>query len=99
MDLWIILTPILKTFFYIARLLALGTVSFVRHFHQFQTAENAEFCKVLSIKACKFGIAISAGLVFSVAGNLGGEIWSLFDPTIFSIAIASRGGNAACLAL
>jgi len=99
MDLWIILTPILKTFFYIVSFLALGTVSFVRHFHQFQTAENAEFCKGLSIKACKFGIAISAGLVFSVAGNLGGEIWSLFDPTIFSIAIASRGGNAACLAL
>ena len=98
MDLWIILTPVLKTLFYVTSLLALGTVIFVRHFQHFQTVENTSFCRDLTIKACKYGMVISAGLLFSVAGNLGGEVWSILDPTIFSIAIYSKGGNAAGLA-
>ncbi len=98
MDLWIILTPILKTLFYVASLLALGTVIFVRHFQHFQTVENTSFCRDLTIKACKHGMVFSAGLLFSVAGNLGGEVWSILDPTIFSIAVYSKGGNAAGLA-
>ena len=98
MDLWIIFTPILKTLFYVASLLALGTVIFVRHFQHFQTVENTSFCRDLTIRACKYGMVISAGLLFSVAGNLGGEVWSILDPTIFSIAIYSKGGNAAGLA-
>ena len=98
MDLWIIFTPILKTLFYVASLLALGTVIFVRHFRHFQTIENTSFCRDLTIRACKYGMVISAGLLFSVAGNLGGEVWSILDPTIFSIAIYSKGGHAAGLA-
>ena len=98
MDLWIIFTPILKTLFYVASLLALGTVIFVKHFQHFQTVENTSFCRDLTIRACKYGMVISAGLLFSVAGNLGGEVWSILDPTIFSIAIYSKGGNAAGLA-
>ena len=98
MDLWIIFTPILKTLFYGASLLALGTVIFVKHFQHFQTVENTSFCRDLTIRACKYGMVISAGLLFSVAGNLGGEVWSILDPTIFSIAIYSKGGNAAGLA-
>ena len=98
MDIWIILTPILKTLFYLASLLALGTVIFERHFQHFQTVENTSFCTELTIRACKYGMVISAGLLFSLAGNLGGEVWSILDPTIFSIAIYSKGGNAAGLA-
>ena len=98
MDLWIILTPVIKTLFYVTSLLALGTVIFVRHFQHFQTVENTTFCRDLTIRACKYGMVISAGLLFSVAGNLGGEVWSILDPTIFSIAIYSKGGNAAGLA-
>jgi putative copper resistance protein D len=98
MDPWIIFTPILKTLFYVASLLALGTVIFVKHFQHFQTVENTSFCRDLKIRACKYGMVISAGLLFSVAGNLGGEVWSILDPTIFRIAIYSKGGNAAGLA-
>ncbi len=98
MDLWIILTPVIKTLFYVTSLLALGTVIFVRHFQHFQTVENTTFCRDLTIRACKYGMVISAGLLFSVAGNLGGEVWSILDPTIFKIAIYSKGGNAAGLA-
>ena len=98
MDIWIILTPVLKTLFYVTSLLALGTVIFVRHFQHFQTVENTSFCRDLTIRVCKYGMVISAGLLFSVAGNLGGEVWSILDPTIFSIAIYSKGGNAAGLA-
>tara|TARA_X000000950_G_scaffold70283_1_gene87123 strand:+ start:1722 stop:2591 length:870 start_codon:yes stop_codon:yes gene_type:complete len=98
MDIWIIITPVLKTIFYVASLLALGTVFFARHFQQFQTAENVAFCSRLTVRVSKYGMVISAGLLFSVAGNLGGEFWSIVDPTIFSIAISSKGGNAACLA-
>ena len=98
MDLWIILTPVLKTLFYVTSLLALGTVIFVRHFQHFQTVENTSFCRDLTIRVCKYGMVISAGLLFSLAGNLGGEVWSILDPTIFSIAIYSKGGNAAGLA-
>ena len=98
MDLWIIFTPILKTFFFVASVLALGPVILVRHFKQFQTVENTSFCRDLTIRACQYGMVISAGLLFSVAGNLGGEVWSILDPTIFSIAIYSKGGHAAGLA-
>ena len=95
MDLWIILTPVLKTLFYVTSLLALGTVIFERHFQHFQTVENTSFCRDLTIRVCKYGMVISAGLLVSVAGNLGGEVWSILDPTIFSIAIYSKGGHAA----
>ena len=98
MDLWIILTPVLKTLFYVTSLVALGTVIFERHFQHFQTVENTSFCRDLTIRACKYGMVISAGLLVSVAGNLGGEVWSILDPTIFSIAIYSKGGHAAGLA-
>ena len=98
MDLWIILTPVLKTLFYVTSLLALGTVIFERHFQHFQTVDNTSFCRDLTIRACKYGTVISAGLLVSVAGNLGGEVWSILDPTIFSIAIYSKGGHAAGLA-
>ena len=98
MDLWIILTPVLKTLFYVTSLLALGTVIFERHFQHFQTVDNTSFCRDLTIRGCKYGMVISAGLLVSVAGNLGGEVWSILDPTIFSIAIYSKGGHAAGLA-
>ena len=97
MDVWILFTPVLKIFLYAASLIAAGTMLFTKHFDQFQSAENVAYCNTLTLKASGYGMVFSIGALFSVAGNLGGELWSILDPTMRSIAVSSKAGTSAFL--
>ena len=99
MDVWIVFTPILKVLLYLAGLAVVGTKLFDLHFSKFQTIENMEYCNFLSKKSCLYGLIISVGMIFSIAGNLGGEFLSILDPIILELALTSKAGYAAIFAL
>ena len=99
MDVWIVFTPILKVLLYLAGLAVVGTKLFDFHFSKFQTIDNVEYCNFLSKKSCLFGLIISVGMIFSIAGNLGGEFLSILDPIILELALTSKAGYAAIFAL
>ena len=87
MDVWIVLTPILKVLLYLAGLAVVGTKLFDLHFSRYQTIDNMEYCNFLSQKSCLYGLIISVGMIFSIAGNLGGEFLSILDPIILELAL------------
>ncbi len=99
MDVWIVFTPILKVLLYLAGLAVVGTKLFDLHFSKFQTIDNMEYCNFLSKKSCLYGLIISVGMIFSIAGNLGGELLSILDPIILELALTSKAGYAAIFAL
>ena len=99
MDVWIVFTPILKVLLYLAGLAVVGTKLFDFHFSKFQTIDNVEYCNFLSKKSCLYGLIISVGMIFSIAGNLGGEFLSILDPIILELALTSKAGYAAIFAL
>ena len=99
MDVWIVLTPILKVLLYLAGLAVVGTKLFDLHFSKFQTIDNMEYCNFLSRRSCLYGLIISVGMIFSIAGNLGGELLSILDPIILELALTSKAGYAAIFAL
>jgi putative copper export protein len=99
MDVWIVFTPILKVLLYLAGLAVVGTKLFDFHFSKFQTIDNVEYCNFLSKKSCLFGLIISVGMIFSIAGNLGGELLSILDPIILELALTSKAGYATIFAL
>ena len=99
MDVWIVFTPILKVLLYLAGLAVVGTKLFDLHFSKFQTIENMKYCNFLSKKSCLYGLIISVGMIFSIAGNLGGEFLSILDPIILELALTSKAGYAAIFAL
>ena len=99
MDVWIVFTPILKVLLYLAGLAVVGTKLFDLHFSKYQTIDNMEYCNFLSKKSCLYGLIISVGMIFSIAGNLGGEFLSILDPIFFELALTSKAGYAAIFAL
>jgi putative copper resistance protein D len=99
MDVWIVFTPILKILLYLAGLAVVGTKLFDLHFSKFQTIDNMEYCNFLSRKSCLYGLIISVGMIFSIAGNLGGELLSILDPIILELALTSKAGYSAIFAL
>ena len=78
MDVWIVFTPVLKVLLYIVGLVVVGTKLFDLHFRKYQTIDNMEHCNSLSQKSCLYGLIISVGMIFSIAGNLGGAFLSIF---------------------
>ena len=99
MDVWIVFTPVLKVLLYLVGLAVVGTKLFDLHFSKFQTTDNMEYCNFLSKKSCLYGLIISVGMIFSIAGNLGGEFLSILDPIILELALTSKAGYAAIFAL
>ncbi len=94
-----VFTPVLKVLLYLVGLAVVGTKLFDLHFSKYQTIDNMEYCNFLSQKSCLYGLIISVGMIFSIAGNLGGEFLSILDPIILELALTSKAGYAAIFAL
>jgi putative copper resistance protein D len=92
MDVWIIINPLLKTVLYLASLGSVGSFLFSLHFRLQLTQEQNLYCLQLSRKSAFIGIITSVLLLFSVAGNLGGDFASVFDFLMLKLAIQSKSG-------
>ena len=99
MEIWILLNPALKFFIYIASFFASGTVIFYLHFQKFIEPETKLYCQKLIYKFSAFGAIISILLFLSVAGNLGGDLVSIIDMTMLSLATQVKLGKSAIVSL
>ena len=92
MDVWIIVNPILRIFLYAASFLSVGTFIFSLHFSTHLTVAQKCYCNHLAFKTALVGTVVSLLMFFSVAGNLGGDITSVVEPTMLKLALESKSG-------
>ena len=92
MEVWIIFNPLLKLALYLASLGSVGSFLFSLHFRLQLTQEQNLYCLQLSWKSALIGTISSVLLLFSIAGNLGGDFASVFDFLMLKLAIQSKSG-------
>ena len=94
MEIWAIITPLIKVLLYILSFLAVGTGLFILHFRSLLSQPTFAYCCKLVSKASLIGSIIAPPLMLMTAGNIGGDLQSAFDPLMISIALSSKAGQS-----
>ena len=94
MEIWAIITPLIKVLLYILSFLAVGTGLFILHFRSLLSQPTFAYCCKLLSKASLIGTIIAPLLLLMTAGNIGGDLQSAFDPLMISIALSSKAGQS-----
>ncbi|MDC3169831.1 CopD family protein [Paracoccaceae bacterium] len=94
MEIWAIVTPLIKVVLYVLSFLAVGTGLFILHFRSFLSQPTLAYCCKLVSKSSLIGSIIAPLLLLMTAGNIGGDLQSAFDPLIFNIALSSKAGQS-----
>ena len=94
MEIWAIITPLIKVLLYILSFLAVGTGLFILHFRSLLSQPTFAYCCKLVSKASIIGSIIAPLLMLMTAGNIGGDLQSAFDPLMISIALSSKAGQS-----
>ena len=84
-DIWTIINPILRTLVYLTVLTTIGTILFQFHFNNFFDKELSIFWGLIK-KMSVFGLFTSLVVFLSVAGNLGGDLYSTTDLSLLILA-------------
>ena len=94
MEIWAIITPLIKVLLYILSFLAVGTGLFILHFRSLLSQPTFAYCCKLVSKASLIGSIIAPLLLLMTAGNIGGDLQSAFDPLMINIALSSKAGQS-----
>ena len=94
MDIWNIINPLLRVAIYLASFGAVGTILFNLHFRQYLSADGFAYCQRLIKRSAIVGSLITVASFFSVAGNMGGDFLSAFDPLMLQLTLESKAGIA-----
>ena len=94
LEIWTILNPIIRTFIYLTALYSIGSVLFKVHFHKFFNQEINIYCKKIIRDSALLGLIISILAFLSVAGNLGGEIQSIFEIDLIELSFETIQGRS-----
>ena len=94
MEIWAIITPLIKVLLYILSFLAVGTGLFILHFRSLLSQPTSAYCCKLVSKASLIGSIIAPLLLLMTAGNIGGDLQSAFDPLMINIALSSKAGQS-----
>ena len=94
LEIWTILNPIIRTFIYLTALYSIGSVLFKVHFHKFFNEEINIYCKKIIRDSAFLGLIISILAFLSVAGNLGGEIQSIFEIDLIELSFETMQGKS-----
>ena len=94
LEIWTILNPIIRTFIYLTALYSIGSVLFKVHFHKFFNEEINIYCKKIIRDSALLGLIISILAFLSVAGNLGGEIQSIFEIDLIELSFETMQGKS-----
>ena len=86
LEIWTILNPIIRTFIYFTALYSIGSVIFKVHFYKYFNEEINIYCKKIIRNSALLGLLISILAFLSVAGNLGGEIESIFEIDLIELS-------------
>ena len=94
MDIWVFVNPFLRTLLYFSCFGAIGTSLFLFHFGNLLGSQGIIYCNKLRSRSSLLGITISLATVFSIAGTLGGEIFSAFDVTMLELTFETKIGRS-----
>ena len=99
MDIWSLINPIVRAFFYLSSIGAVGTILFALHFSKYQSSAGVYYCQSLAHKSAMLGVVTSLGIFLSVSGNMGGDFISVFDKIMLQHAFESKSGLASLIAV
>ena len=99
MDIWSFVNPFLRVLLYFASFGAVGTILFVLHFGKYQSFRGVRYCRSLVKTSAIMGVLVSIVGFLSLAGNMGGDIVSVFDPIMLQLALESKASLALLTAL
>ena len=94
LEIWTILNPIIRTFIYFTALYSIGSVLFKVHFYKFFNEEINIYCMKIIRNSALLGFIISILAFLSVAGNLGGEIKSIFEIDLIELSFETMQGKS-----
>ena len=94
LEIWTILNPIIRTFIYFTALYSIGSVLFKVHFYKFFSEEINIYCNKIIRNISLLGLFISFLAFLSVAGNLGGEIESIFEIDLIELSFETMQGKS-----
>ena len=94
-EIWVLINPIIKFLLYAASFSASGTILYYWHFKTIMSPETRLYCKQLIKKSSVSGVVVSIIFLFSIAGNLGGGVLSIFDTELLLTAIDIPPGKSA----
>ena len=94
-DIWTFLNPIFKTIVYIFALTAIGTILFQFHFNKLFDNGLANYCQNLLKKLSVIGLLTGLLVFLSVAGNLGGDLYSTTDISLIRLSFETLPGKSA----
>tara|TARA_B100000989_G_scaffold290775_1_gene264351 strand:+ start:214 stop:1089 length:876 start_codon:yes stop_codon:yes gene_type:complete len=97
LDVWTILNPILRTVVYILVLATIGSILFQFHFSKFFENDIAVYSNNLIKKFASAGFIVGLIVFLSVAGNLGGDLFSIFDLSLLKLSFETLSGKSAIL--
>ena len=94
LEIWTILNPIIRTLIYFTALYSIGSVIFKVHFYKYFNEEINIYCKKIIRNSALLGLLISILAFLSVAGNLGGEIESIFEIDLIELSFETMQGKS-----
>ena len=93
-DIWTIVNPIIRTFIYLNALYSVGLILFKFHFQKYFNHEINSFCNKIIKNSAILGLSISILAFISIAGNLGGDLKSIFELELIELSFETIQGKS-----
>ncbi len=93
-DIWTIINPIIRTFIYLNALYLIGLILFKFHFQKYFNHEINSFCNKIIKNSALLGLSISILAFISIAGNLGGDLKSIFELELIELSFETIQGKS-----
>ena len=93
-DIWTIVNPIIRTFIYLNALYSIGLILFKFHFQKYFNHEINSFCNKIIKNSGFLGLSISILAFISIAGNLGGDLKSIFELELIELSFETIQGKS-----
>ena len=94
LDIWTIVNPIIRTFIYLNALYSIGLILFKFHFQKYFNHEINSFCNKIIKNSAFLGLSISILAFISIAGNLGGDLKSIFELELIELSFETIQGKS-----
>ena len=94
LDIWTIVNPIIRTFIYLNALYLIGLILFKFHFQKYFNHEINSFCNKIIKNSAILGLSISILAFISIAGNLGGDLKSIFELELIELSFETIQGKS-----
>ncbi len=93
-DLWTIVNPVIRTFIYLNALYSIGLILFKFHFQKYFNHKINSFCNKILKNSAFLGLSISILAFISIAGNLGGDLKSIFELELIELSFETIQGKS-----